>query len=813
MNQIRRKNKKPTRRISSQRRVSLSWRKKLGFSTLTLVAFCVAVEFGLFLLGVQPIIHTTDPYVGFSNQVPLFSERVESGRTVVETAKSKLSFFNYQKFEKEKGRDTYRIFCLGGSTTYGRPYDDTTSFAGWLRELLPTASPDRKWEVINAGGISYASYRVVRVMEELASYGPDLFIVYTGHNEFLEERTYRELRNTPGIIREIGGVFSRTRSYSVLHRMLRSGNAKPNKPETPDESELTDEVQTRLDSGVGPDAYERDELLASKVAEHFEYNLNQMITIARAAGAEIICVTPASNLANCSPFKSQFADGFSQQSEWQRAFDAAKQALEQERFDAALESAEVAVSLASEHAETIYLYGRVLENLSQYDQALDALTKARDLDVCPLRALSPLTEAVRRVCRDADIPFVDFEKTVADASSHGIPGASLFLDHVHPTIAGNRILALQLFDWLVGHNIVRKPADWDARVNQVVGKVEAKIDRHAHGEALRNLSKVLMWAGKKDDANRLALQAAELIENDTETIYLAGNALLKEGKIDAAIQKFKEALRIDPNFILALNSLGAAEMRRHNLDAAVSSFQRVVKLKPDFAPAHNNLGTLYQKRRDDELAIQHFKEAIRLNPRYSMAYNNVAVLLRTQQKYDEAEGYLRKALSINAGFAEAHFNLGKTLELKGNAASAESEYTQALRLNSNYSPAHVSLGALYEKQERWQAAAKAYQNATRPPTPSLDAGRRLAWLLATCPDPKMRNGKVALQIATQCADATKHRQSSVLSALAAAHAELGDFQAAVKWQTEALAHSTPETRGIHAARLEVLRNGRPLRSP
>ncbi len=110
------------------------------------------------------------------------------------------------------------------------------------------------------------------------------------------------------------------------------------------------------------------------------------------------------------------------------------------------------------------------------------------------------------------------------------------------------------------------------------------------------------------------------------------------------------------------------------------------------------------------------------------------------------------------------------------------------------------------------AAARAYQNAMRPPSPSLDAGRRFAWILATCPDPKIRNGKVALQVAGQCADATKYRQAEVLSALAAAHAELGNFREAIKWQTEAINKSTPETRRIHEARLEVLRKDRPLRS-
>ena len=84
------------------------------------------------------------------------------------TAVNKLEFFNGQTFPREKARGHYRIFCVGGSTTYGRPYDDKTSFSGWLRELLPMVDSGRDWEVINAGGISYASYRVAMLMEREA---------------------------------------------------------------------------------------------------------------------------------------------------------------------------------------------------------------------------------------------------------------------------------------------------------------------------------------------------------------------------------------------------------------------------------------------------------------------------------------------------------------------------------------------------------------------------------------------------------------------------------------------------------------------
>jgi len=90
------------------------------------------------------------------------------------------------------------ILCKAvGSATYGRPFFDHTSFPGWLRAFLPRADPTRKWEVINAGAISYASYRIKGLMAELSRFEPDLFIVYTGENEFLERRTYASAFNTP----------------------------------------------------------------------------------------------------------------------------------------------------------------------------------------------------------------------------------------------------------------------------------------------------------------------------------------------------------------------------------------------------------------------------------------------------------------------------------------------------------------------------------------------------------------------------------------------------------------------------------------
>ncbi|MGI9471386.1 MAG: tetratricopeptide repeat protein, partial [Rubripirellula sp.] len=169
----------------------LSWKKKLMFSAVVTLLFFGGAELVLTVLGVEPIADSIDTSAGFSPQAPLLTSKVnDDGARIMTTANNKLVWFNSQSFAATKPPKTRRVFCVGGSTTFGRPFNDTTSYVNWLRQLLPKVSPEFHWEVINAGGVSYASYRVAAVMEELANYEPDLFIVYSAQNEFLERRTY-----------------------------------------------------------------------------------------------------------------------------------------------------------------------------------------------------------------------------------------------------------------------------------------------------------------------------------------------------------------------------------------------------------------------------------------------------------------------------------------------------------------------------------------------------------------------------------------------------------------------------------------------
>lgn len=202
--------------------------KKLLFAALAVIGFFLLLEGLLVVSGVAPAGASSDPFAGFAGRSPLFvTAGDDRDGCRMQTSPSKLQWFNPQSFPCEKPPGTRRVFCLGGSTTYGRPYRDPTSFAGWLREFLAEVDPEISWEVINAGGVSYASYRVARIAEEIVHYEPDLVIIYTGHNEFLERRTYESLMRTPEPVREVGGWLSQLRTFSVLRSTLGGADEQP----------------------------------------------------------------------------------------------------------------------------------------------------------------------------------------------------------------------------------------------------------------------------------------------------------------------------------------------------------------------------------------------------------------------------------------------------------------------------------------------------------------------------------------------------------------------------------------------------------
>ena len=153
---------------------------------LALLPF-LALELALVILDVANPSLADDPLSGFSQSGRLFE--LDQRDEVYRTATARGLFFGDQEFAAEKPEDGFRVFCLGGSTVRGRPFTTESSFTRWLDLELADRSEGRTIEAVNCGGLSYASYRLRPIVAEVLRYRPDLIVVATGHNEFLEDRS------------------------------------------------------------------------------------------------------------------------------------------------------------------------------------------------------------------------------------------------------------------------------------------------------------------------------------------------------------------------------------------------------------------------------------------------------------------------------------------------------------------------------------------------------------------------------------------------------------------------------------------------
>jgi tetratricopeptide (TPR) repeat protein len=119
----------------------------------------------------------------------------------------------------------------------------------------------------------------------------------------------------------------------------------------------------------------------------------------------------------------------------------------------------------------------------------------------------------------------------------------------------------------------------------------------------------------------------------------------------------------------------------------------------------------------------------------------------------------------------------------------------------------------YVDRGEYDKAIADYKEAIRLAPEESEGYNSLAWLLATCTEDRVRDGKKAVELATKACELTKWKDADTLSTLAAAHAECGHFDEAVKWQKKALKIGFDDAEDTKAAReqLKLYEAGKPYR--
>lgn len=393
-----------------------------------------------------------------------------------------------------------------------------------------------------------------------------------------------------------------------------------------------------------------------------------MASISEKVDADLILVTPASNIGDFSPFKSEPSHHLSTHdiSQVDSLKEAANAALEEEDYRRAEGIVREALAIDERDPELLYLHGQALRSLDRIDEARSAFIRSKDEDICPLRALSPVRKMVTDVARTKNTGFVDFASIVRESSPDGIPGSELFLDHVHPTIEGNRLLALSIIDEMIKEALVSPSSKWNEElIAEISLKLENRLDEKTHAIALRNLSKVLNWAGKHDEAERLTNLAVDMIPEDSEIHAQKGISLWKAGDRKAAIVEFREAVRLNPYNASTRRSLGIVLSELNRLDEALAELEEAIRLDPSLPFVHYDLGIVLQAQGKMMQAASAYRTAQKMDPDHAEACNNLGIILAQSGDFSGAYEQFARAVELDPDYGEAARNLERASRAMG----------------------------------------------------------------------------------------------------------------------------------------------------
>jgi tetratricopeptide (TPR) repeat protein len=196
----------------------------------------------------------------------------------------------------------------------------------------------------------------------------------------------------------------------------------------------------------------------------------------------------------------------------------------------------------------------------------------------------------------------------------------------------------------------------------------------------------------------------------------------------------------------------------------------------------------------------------------------IASAALASKRYDVAVRYLTAALAGDAKGEDAAYLYkarGDAYLGKGDSQKAAADYARAVNFVPKDAQDYVMRGFTYQKMGNYKAAASDYAKGIALSPDNERAIGSLAWLKATCPDSSVRDGREAIRTGTKACELTRWKNASQIDTLAAAYAEMGNFDQAVKFQQQALQlrFIKPELKQEMQERLVSYQKHKPYREP
>jgi lysophospholipase L1-like esterase len=356
-----------------------------------------------------------------------------------------------QRYLVQKPPSTFRILCLGASTTAGFPFQAQVPFPAQLREMLSRAYPRRRIEVLNAGISAISSYVVLDLLPELLrATNPDLVVAYLGHNEFYG--VYGSASTLfPGKKRELVLLTLRLQHLHVVQMMKRLiGIFKPSPTHLPGD-------RTLMQSVIGDQSIPLGSAEYASTMVAFQENLLAIADLCRERKIPILFGNLVSNVRDQAPFHDPAVSSSGGGGSFGARLRAGDSLLSSGDVPGAAKAFQEAWRQDRSSADAWFGMGRVHLAQGDSNKARLYFLGAKDRDGMRFRASEEANVILSSTAAASGAGFVDLQQAFESASPGRMIGAKLMCDHLHPNPRGYALMAATFCQRIISMGVLPPP--------------------------------------------------------------------------------------------------------------------------------------------------------------------------------------------------------------------------------------------------------------------------------------------------------------------------------------------------------------------